>query len=49
MAAGTAATAQSAGYFPVEYADIVTGPGLGEDSGLLGALLLASQALEESR
>ncbi len=45
-AARAAATAQAAGYFPVEFADIVTAPGLGENSGLLGAILLAGRALE---
>ncbi len=43
-----AANAQAAGYFPVDFADIVTAPGLGENSGLLGAFLLASRALESS-
>lgn len=45
-AATAAATAQAAGYFPVDFADIITAPGLGENSGLLGALLLAEQAWE---
>jgi fructokinase len=45
-AATGAATEQAAGYFPVDFADIITAPGLGENSGLLGALLLANQALE---
>ncbi len=45
-AATAAATEQAAGYFPVDFATIITSPGLGENSGLLGALLLANQALE---
>lgn len=47
-AAIRAANMQAAGYFPVDFADIVTPPGLGANSGLLGALLLASRALESS-
>lgn len=47
-AAICAANAQAAAYFPVDFTDIVAAPGLGENSGLLGAFLLASQALESS-
>jgi fructokinase len=45
-AATAAATKQAAGYFPVDFTTIITAPGLGENSGLLGALLLAEQAWE---
>lgn len=47
-AASRAANVQAAGYFPVDFSDIITAPGLGENSGLLGALLLASRALGDS-
>lgn len=47
-AAARAANTQAGGYFPVDFTTIVTAPGLGDDSGLLGAFLLASRALESS-
>ena len=45
-AAACAANAQAAGYFPIDFTDIVTAPALGDNSGLLGAFLLASRAWE---
>jgi fructokinase len=40
-----AATVQGGDYFAVNFADIIVAPGLGENSGLLGAFELAERAL----
>jgi fructokinase len=41
------ANRQGAGYFPVDFTSIISAPGLGENSGLLGAFLLGQRASGE--
>jgi fructokinase len=48
-AVGAAANRQSGGYFPVDFTTIVAAPELGENSGLLGAFLLAERAWEDQQ